>query len=97
MAVNALSPWIGNPYYEDNPDYERVKYHLETYLRVQHFSESTFRYYRGQVLQRNRVGFFTEPVTITGNIENGYGHFAAINAVSIKLLEFEYEDYRYIQ
>ena len=97
MVANTSASRINNPYYVDNPDFEKVKYRHEVFLRIRHFSESTFRYYRGQTLQNNnRADFFTEPVTITGNIENGYGHFAVINAVSIPFLEYEYEDWRWI-
>ena len=72
------------------PDqYELVYVKRSINLRVKHLPESTFKYYRSQALQRQRVGFFTEPVNVTGNIKNGYGYFSVYNSVSINLLEYE--------
>jgi len=97
MVESTSSPNIDNPFLIDNPNYEKVKYRHETFLRIQHFSESTFKYYRDQTLQRyNRGDFLTEPITITGNIENGYGLFAVINSVSVPILEYDYLDWRWV-
>ena len=95
-AQYTSDPSINDPFYHDNPDCEKVVAKRTTTLCIKHFPESTFKYYRGQALQRERVGFFTEPVTITGNIKNGYGYFSVFNAVSIQLLEFEYEYWKRI-
>ncbi|MDR0714125.1 MAG: DUF4249 domain-containing protein [Bacteroidales bacterium] len=56
-------------------------------LLVSHLSQETFAYYRSLVLQNNGVGFFTEPVSIVSNIENGYGCFSALNTVSKSIAE----------
>jgi len=96
VAEKTSDPYMG-PYFANDPAFEKIMRPRTTFLRIQHFSESTFRYYRGQALQRQRVGFFTEPVTITGNMENGYGHFAVINTITIPILEYEFQDYRRIE
>lgn len=53
------------------------------YLEIcmSHLSPITYDHHRSVALQREGVGFFTEPVFIASNIENGYGCFAAFNTV----------------
>jgi len=91
ISESNSDPYIDHLFYIENHCYEKAVVRTKTFLRVQHFPESTFKYYRGQALQRQGVGFFTEPVTITGNVKNGYGYFNVFNAVSIQLLEYDYE------
>jgi hypothetical protein len=58
-------------------------------LRVKQLTAASFRFYRSLRLQDSELGFFTEPVNVVGNIENGYGSFAVLNSVSIPLMEYE--------
>jgi hypothetical protein len=67
-----------------------VIYNYTLTLRVRHITEATFRYYRSLAQQNIGVDFFTEPVNITGNIENGYGGFTVFSAVDLQLLEYQY-------
>ena len=83
----------GNPA-ENDPNYIRVSNHHTYYLRVKRITTETFKYYRSLTLQRAGMGFFSEPVTVVGNIEKGYGCFSAVNSVSIPLLELEECRYR---
>jgi len=77
------------------PEYfERIVYHHSLSMRVRHITEATFNYYRSMTMQSAGMGFFTEPVNIIGNIENGYGCFNVFSAADIHLLE--YESYEYI-
>jgi len=57
-------------------------------LRVRHITEATFKYYRSLVMQSIGMDFFSEPVNIKGNIENGYGGFTVFSAVDIPLIEY---------
>ena len=58
-------------------------------LRVKRITTETFRYYRSLTLQNAGMEFFSEPVTVVGNIEKGYGCFSVINSVNIPLIEIE--------
>ena len=69
------------------PENKRVVYHRKLTLRVRHITEATFRYYRSLAMQSVGMDFFTEPVNIVGNIENGYGGFTVFHAVDIPLFE----------
>ena len=69
------------------------KFHHTITLRVRHITEATFRYYRSLTLQSIGLDFFTEPVNIISNIENGYGCFTVFSAVDFQLLEYESVDY----
>jgi hypothetical protein len=62
-------------------------------LAVKHVTAETFRHYRSLVLQDGGMGFFTEPVPITSNVENGYGCFSLQNTRRIVMKE--YKLYRY--
>jgi hypothetical protein len=48
---------------------------------MSHLSPITYDHHRSLTLQREGVSFFTEPVSIASNVENGYGCFAAFNTV----------------
>jgi len=74
-------------------DYYPSKYQHKFTLRVRHITETTFRYYRSLALQSIGIDFFSEPVNIIGNIENGYGGFMVFSAVDFPLLEYESEHY----
>ena len=63
-------------------------------LRVRHITEATFRYYRSMAMQSQGVDFFTEPVNIISNIENGYGGFMVFSAIDFKLGEYKSFDLR---
>ena len=76
------------------PDWIWVTSHEKYSLRVKRITSETFRYYRSLTLQNAGMGFFTEPVTVVGNIEKGYGCFSVINSVIIPLLEYETCYYR---
>jgi len=78
-----------NQYLEGNPDVARITLYDRFSLRVKQITAETFRYYRSVALQTSGVGFFTEPVNIVGNIENGYGGFSVCNSVNFPMLEFE--------
>jgi hypothetical protein len=76
--------------------YEKVVQQCTLTLRVRQITPATFNYYRSLALQGNGLGFFTEPVNIVGNIENGYGLFSVFNATDIELLDYKVISYRYI-
>ena len=102
-GINKLNYYMMNVFGKDtclfgcleanNPEF--IKYsNYQTYLlRVKSITTETFRYYRGLVLQSKGMGFFSEPVTIVGNIKNGYGCFSVSNTVYVPLLV--YEEYYY--
>ena len=50
----------------------KVTSHEQYSLRVKRITTETFRYYRSLTLQDAGIGFFSEPVTVVGNIEKGY-------------------------
>lgn len=54
---------------------------------ISHLSAVTYEHHRSLALQRSEIGFFTEPVSIPSNIENGYGCFAAINTIRKTIYE----------
>ena len=86
--------WWDNPYYTEPHVFVKILFHHTTILHIRHISAETFKYYRGQLLQNAGFGYYTEPVTIAGNVENGYGSFAVYNTTSIQLLEWESYEYR---
>ena len=80
--------YMVHPYVADNPEVETsILYHYWM-LRIKHITQETFRNYRSHVLQGGH-GFFSEPVNILGNINNGYGNFTTYNSFSIIILEWE--------
>jgi len=82
------------------PDYEH-EYGVECHvvyrhdLLVRHISEETYKNYMNMILQSKDIDFFTEPVNIPGNIQNGYGCFSVSNTKRFNLLNFE--RYRYFE
>ena len=75
--------------YINNPFYAKFSFKRALTLRVIRITTETFKYYRSLTLQSRGMDFFSEPVTVTGNIKNGYGGFSACNSVSIPLMEYE--------
>jgi hypothetical protein len=80
----------------ERPDYYNPVYHgpeiiveNKRILKVGHISADMFRHYRSLVLQENGLGFFTEPVMIVSNVENGYGCFSLLNSLTIVLNEYQ--------
>ncbi len=73
------------------------KYYYELFSRgitsgqlvayVRQMNAELFKYYRGLVLQDASFDTFTEPVSVPGNIQNGYGCFSVCPAYSKILLE----------
>ncbi|MDR1173038.1 MAG: DUF4249 domain-containing protein [Bacteroidales bacterium] len=66
---------------------EEVIYDNRTILVVKHITAETFRHYRSLLLQEAGLSFFSEPVQITSNIQNGYGCFSLQNSRRIVLKE----------
>ncbi|MDR3246567.1 MAG: DUF4249 family protein, partial [Prevotellaceae bacterium] len=62
-------------------------------LLVKHHTQETFKQYRSMAFQLAGVGFFSEPVFITSNMENAYGGFSVQNSLRFSL--FEFEEYAY--
>jgi hypothetical protein len=58
-------------------------------LLVTHLSPEVFKQYRSMAFQTSGMGFFSEPVFITSNMENAYGCFSVQNTVRIPLSVFE--------
>jgi hypothetical protein len=91
-AIHADYSFEDNPWYQ--PDmYNKYVQRLSITLRVRQITEATFKYYRSLVLQDSGTGVFFEPVTIAGNIENGYGGFTVSNAVEFQLVDYEITKY----
>jgi hypothetical protein len=63
-----------------------VRYHVE--LLVQQLTPESFKYYRSIVFQKESPAYFSEPVQVFSNIENGFGIFSIINTKRITLLDF---------
>ena len=68
---------------------DKLVTHTVITLRVRCITAATFRYYRSLLLQNYGIGFFTEPVNIVGNIENGYGGFMVHSVREFTLLDYE--------
>jgi len=81
---------------KDDPQYVKTTHRFQYIFTVKHITSETFKYCHRISMQRDGVDFFTEPVIISGNIENGYGIFSVFNSVSIDLLEYETDDWLYI-
>jgi hypothetical protein len=93
-ATGTLDLWISNTFYHKYPcDYPDRRVFSD--ILVSHLSTATFAHYRSLVLQSAGVGFFSEPVSIAGNIENGYGCFAAINTVRTTVARYNICDNPY--
>ncbi|MDR1156168.1 MAG: DUF4249 domain-containing protein [Bacteroidales bacterium] len=76
---------------------DEVIYSYRTTLIVKHITDETFKHYRSLVLQGEGMGFFSEPVQIASNIQNGYGCFSLQNSCKIVLKEYRryYYPFRY--
>jgi hypothetical protein len=84
-----------SPYYEYyNESYNNIDY-PSTYLInkytliVRHHTQEAFKQYRSMAFQLAGLGFFSEPVFITSNMENAYGGFSVQNTVRVTLYETE--------
>ena len=97
IAENTTNPNIDDPRFTENPEYEKLILNRTTSIRILNLHESIFRYYRSQAMLQKRVGFFTEPISIFGNVKNGYGNFAVFNATTVPLLEYEYVDWQKVR
>jgi hypothetical protein len=83
-------------YYNKYPDPPCDNTVLTTvYLCVAHLSANSYAHYRSLSLQKAGMDFFSEPVSIVSNIENGYGCFSAINTVRHKIAEYKSCDLSY--
>lgn len=58
-------------------------------LLVRHISEEAYMHFRNMTLQTQGIDFFTEPVNIPGNIQNGYGCFSVSNTKRFNLLNLD--------
>ena len=87
-TTGTLDLWVANTSYKK--PCETPAGYLFLYILVSHLSAATFEHYRSLALQSNGTGFFSEPVSIAGNIENGYGCFAAINTVRTTVAKQEF-------
>lgn len=58
-------------------------------IKVGHITSEMFRHYRSLLLQEKGLGFFSEPVLIVSNVENGYGCFSLQNSRRIVLKEYK--------
>jgi hypothetical protein len=56
-------------------------------LTVRHHTQEAFKQYRSMAFQLAGLGFFSEPVFITSNMENAYGGFSLQNTSRILLYE----------
>jgi hypothetical protein len=83
--------------YINIPDFVKFTFKRALTLRVIRITTETFRYYRSLTMQYKGMDFFSEPVTITGNIKNGYGGFSVYNSVSIPLMDYEGCYYRWVR
>lgn len=70
------------------PPCEHPDMHILTEICISHLSAAAYAHYRSLVMQSGGIGFFTEPVSIVSNIENGYGCFSAINTVRSTIAEY---------
>ncbi|MDR2814394.1 MAG: DUF4249 domain-containing protein [Prevotellaceae bacterium] len=68
---------------------ENSRSSVATFLCVAHLTPLSYAYYRSLSLQKTGLGFFSEPVSIPSNIENGYGCFSAISVACKSLAEYK--------
>jgi hypothetical protein len=69
----------------DSPHHTSIK----NTLIVRHHTQEAFKQYRSMAFQLAGLGFFSEPVFITSNMENAYGGFSVQNTVRIVLNEIQ--------
>ena len=84
--LHVYSPFqpSGNP---PGQDFVILRYVLN--MRIRHLTAATYTYYRSLAMQNIGMGFFSEPVNVAGNIENGYGVFSVYNSKEVVLLDYE--------
>ncbi|MDR2383872.1 MAG: DUF4249 domain-containing protein [Prevotellaceae bacterium] len=58
-------------------------------LIVRHHTQEAFKQYRSMAFQLAGLGFFSEPVFITSNMENAYGGFSVQNTKRFVLFEIK--------
>ena len=81
------------------PDYDFNKYGPEVHaalrcdLLVKCISKDAYIHFRDMILQNKGIDFFTEPVYLPGNIQNGYGCFSVSNTQRLNF--FNTEAYKY--
>ena len=87
------------PDYDPDRDGEEIVLHVDINLLVKHITKETFRHYRTLAFQNQGLGFFSEPVTVSTNIENGLGCFSLCNSHQVWLYDtvFYYYPDRYWQ
>jgi hypothetical protein len=74
-------------YDKPSTSYMTVKY----FLIVKHHTQEAFKQYRSMAFQLAGLGFFSEPVFITSNMENAYGGFSLHNTKRFTLHEYRIE------
>ena len=79
-------------HFENDPNFEKITTRHSLSLRVTHIPPAVYRFYRS--LTQNGTGWFTEPVPVASNIENGFGVFSALNSARVCLVEWETHEYR---
>jgi hypothetical protein len=85
IRLDLYTPY--NEFYEDlNPD-PSMHRHTKYTLTVRHHTQEAFKQYRSMAFQLAGLGFFSEPVFITSNMENAYGGFSLQNTSKILLYE----------
>jgi len=90
-SLNVYSPFqpSGNPNMNLTPGQVFVISRYVLNMRIRHITTATFNYYRSLAMQNTGMGFFSEPVNIAGNIENGYGVFSVYNSKEVSLLDYD--------
>ena len=78
------------PDYNPDRDGEEIVPNVDVNLLVKHITKETFRHYRTLAMQNQGLGFFSEPVSVSTNIENGLGCFSLCNSRQILLYESVY-------
>jgi hypothetical protein len=74
-----------------DPERHGEQYHVihKVDVLVRHHTQEAFKQYRSMAFQLAGIGFFSEPVFITSNMENAYGGFSVQNTLRFPLFEFE--------
>ena len=80
------------PDYNPENDGVEIIYSKRFDIIIKHISSEAYKHYKSLALQLTGMDFFTEPVNIVSNVENGYGCFSACNSTVISM---EYEVYYY--
>jgi hypothetical protein len=92
ILLDLYSPYNYAPeqfeYDPNQPSAKSSTFHKYT-LIARHYTPEAFRQYRSMAFQLAGLGFFTEPVYITSNMENAYGGFSVQNTKRFILYEEE--------